>query len=148
MPPPVERDPNHWRPSSRPWLRDGVVRRVSPHYDEVDTSRGVILPLLLVLVILTLAVVAFLLLRPGVGPVTGVNTPPAIGISSPVPILAMPSLSPSPTVAIVKYKVQAGDTLSGIAAKYGISVQSLMAANKLTSNLIHAGDELFIPSAQ
>jgi LysM repeat protein len=50
---------------------------------------------------------------------------------------------PSPTP--FKYRVQAGDTLGAIAIKYGTSVQAIMDANNLSSNLLHIGDELIIP---
>ena len=149
MPPLVERDTNDRRVKSRPWLRDGVVPRVSPHYNEVESSRDVILPILLVLVLLVSAVVVFFIFRANEAPGSTVNTPPAFGASSsPVPILSIATVGPTATTAITRYKVQAGDTLSGIAAKYGITVASLMAANNLTSNLIRPGDELIIPSAR
>jgi len=44
-----------------------------------------------------------------------------------------------------KYTVQSGDTLSGIAAKYGITVNAIMTANKLSSTAIYAGQVLTIP---
>jgi LysM repeat protein len=45
--------------------------------------------------------------------------------------------------------VQRGDTLSKIAARYGVSVRTLMAANKLrNANLIYTGQRLVIPGAK
>jgi len=46
------------------------------------------------------------------------------------------------------YTIQSGDTLSGIAARYGVSVQDLLAANPQISNpdLIYSGQSLAIPS--
>lgn len=43
------------------------------------------------------------------------------------------------------YQVQPGDTLSGIAMRYRVSVASLMQANNLRGSQIEAGDELRIP---
>jgi len=43
------------------------------------------------------------------------------------------------------YTVQAGDTLSGIAQEYRVSVQSIMQANNLRYSYIWAGQTLLIP---
>ena len=45
------------------------------------------------------------------------------------------------------YTVRLGDTLSGIAAKHGVSVQALVNANRISNpNLIRAGQTLTVPS--
>lgn len=44
------------------------------------------------------------------------------------------------------YLVQYGDTLSGIAARYGMSVYTLMRANCLTTTYIYAGQRLYVPA--
>jgi LysM repeat protein len=63
--------------------------------------------------------------------------------SSPTSAPRSPTPSPSPTT---RYTVQSGDTLSGIAAKFGITVTALKRANKIgSSNLIHTGQVLVIP---
>jgi LysM repeat protein len=55
-------------------------------------------------------------------------------------------LVPTPTPAGL-YKVQAGDTLSGLAEEFGTTVEELMAANGLTdANALQAGQTLIIPS--
>jgi murein DD-endopeptidase MepM/ murein hydrolase activator NlpD len=41
--------------------------------------------------------------------------------------------------------VQGGDTLSGIAAKYNMTVDDLMATNNLTNTFLRAGQTLIIP---
>lgn len=51
----------------------------------------------------------------------------------------------TPTSGGQTYTVQAGDTLSGIATQFGVSVEELMEANDLTSDLIDVGQELIIP---
>jgi murein DD-endopeptidase MepM/ murein hydrolase activator NlpD len=45
------------------------------------------------------------------------------------------------------YKVASGESLIAIAKKNGVSVESLRAANGLTSNAVRAGQELKIPAA-
>ncbi|MDQ3707616.1 MAG: LysM peptidoglycan-binding domain-containing protein [Chloroflexota bacterium] len=49
--------------------------------------------------------------------------------------------------ADTSYKVQPGDTLSGIAVRYGTTVEAIVAANNLPSRTIYAGQTLVIPSA-
>ena len=50
--------------------------------------------------------------------------------------------------ADTRYTVQPGDTLSGIAARYGVTVDAIVAANNLPSrSTIYAGQSLLIPSA-
>jgi LysM repeat protein len=44
------------------------------------------------------------------------------------------------------YTVQSGDTLSGIAEEFGISVEALREANGINGDLIYAGDVLIIPA--
>ncbi|HUP27542.1 MAG TPA: LysM peptidoglycan-binding domain-containing protein, partial [Chloroflexia bacterium] len=47
-----------------------------------------------------------------------------------------------------RYTVREGDTLSGIAAQHGVSIDSIRVANKLdVGATIYAGQELIIPSA-
>ena len=46
------------------------------------------------------------------------------------------------------YVVKSGDTLYGIANKFGVSLNDLKALNKLTSNLLQIGQVLLIPVAQ
>ncbi len=63
---------------------------------------------------------------------------------SPATTPQVPSPSPAPAQT---YTVQAGDTLSGIANKFGVSVSALAAANGIQNlNLIYAGQVLRIPT--
>ena len=56
--------------------------------------------------------------------------------------------APSPVVSGGRYKVVAGDTVSRIAAKFGVSTQSILTANGLGwSSIIYAGSSLAIPAA-
>ena len=68
-------------------------------------------------------------------------TPPPDGsVPTPVPTPAMPGLDAR------SYRVQVGDTLSGIAARIGVSTWALMRENGLTSwSVIYVGQELLIP---
>jgi membrane-bound lytic murein transglycosylase D len=45
----------------------------------------------------------------------------------------------------VEHRVRPGDTLSGIAHRYGVTVKSLMAANRLRGDFIRAGQVLILP---
>lgn len=56
------------------------------------------------------------------------------------------SPTPQATRETVSYEIQAGDTLLGIAAEFGVSVDDLMAANDIDDpNAIWAGQTLVIP---
>ncbi len=87
-------------------------------------------------------------------PLTATSTAePPSATSTPVP--AQPTATPVPptvdptataTTGPVNYTVQPGDSLSGIAARYGISQDVLAAANGITDpNRIYAGQVLTIP---
>ena len=55
-------------------------------------------------------------------------------------------ISFSALAADTRYVVQKNDTLSGIAARFGLSVSALMKYNRLTQiNIVHIGDVLRIP---
>jgi LysM repeat protein len=82
---------------------------------------------------------------PNTGPLpTFTPTPSPVATETPSPA---PSVRPSPGGT---YIVQPGDNLTKIANLYGISVQSLIAANPdiliPPDYIIHAGDELVIPN--
>ncbi|HEX8219579.1 MAG TPA: LysM peptidoglycan-binding domain-containing protein, partial [Chloroflexia bacterium] len=49
--------------------------------------------------------------------------------------------------ADTSYKVQPGDTLSGIAVRYGTTIEAIVAANNLPSRTIYAGQTLVIPTS-
>lgn len=54
-----------------------------------------------------------------------------------------PTLTPHPATLV--HVIQAGETLSSIAAQYGVTVEALMAANNLTdANLVVQGQRLFV----
>ncbi len=62
-------------------------------------------------------------------------------------ILKIPGLSDEPRTEPGLHVVQAGDTLSAIAERYGVTVGAIQAANDMgTSDLILTGQRLVIPS--
>lgn len=72
---------------------------------------------------------------------TTVATPTAT--ATPIP---QPTATPTPAVTI--YKVVSGDTLSKIAQQYGVTVDDIANANKLTrSSILQVGQEMVIPPA-
>lgn len=73
--------------------------------------------------------------------------PPATATApiQPTPATATPTITPTPVI----YVVQSGDTLAGIAASYGVSVQALQAVNGIENPLLlREGQELIIPTGE
>jgi LysM repeat protein len=73
---------------------------------------------------------------------------PVGGPASDTPVAPAATAAPptsTPLIAYQVYTVQAGDTLSSIAARFGVSVAALRAANSLQGNLISEGEELIVP---
>ncbi len=60
---------------------------------------------------------------------------------------AMAALPPEKRVRIVYHRVRPGDTLGGIADRYGVSVATLKTANKLKSTMIHPGQDLLVTTS-
>lgn len=76
------------------------------------------------------------------------TAPPAASVAPPAAEAAPPAPAASPPVTTgTSYTIVAGDTLSGIAAKFGISTQQLLDANGLDwSSVIFSGHSLTIPA--
>ena len=98
---------------------------------------------------------------PGASFAAGAGSPTAASVASPPGPSASPTASsgpsasaspgrtprPSPTAKAAKtYKVKSGDTLSAIAARFGVTVAALKKANGITgSSVINPGQVLKIP---
>jgi LysM repeat protein len=87
---------------------------------------------------------------PAPAPAPVVETPPVAGPpaapvveAAPAPVVEAPA---PPAPANGSYLIVSGDTITAIAARYGISIQSLLDANGLSySSIIYAGRTLVIP---
>jgi len=60
--------------------------------------------------------------------------------------LRIPGAAPT-AVPVVVYEVKSGDTLSGIAAKYKVTVKQIMDANGLKSDVLKVGQKLVVKGA-
>lgn len=60
---------------------------------------------------------------------------------------AVAALPPDKRVRVVYHRVSRGETLGGIADKYGVSIAALRTANKLRGTLIRPGQDLLITAA-
>lgn len=88
------------------------------------------------------------IIRPGqVLTIAGARSAPTIAIKTVSSVThTEPAPPPATAPAGSSYVVRSGDTISGIAAKFGVSVQALLEANGLTSSsTIYAGSTLRIP---
>jgi LysM repeat protein len=79
---------------------------------------------------------------------TGVpSSAPATTVAPTVPA-PVATATPAPAANQRRYVVQSGDTLSGIAAQYGVTVQQIIDANSLQNpDLVLPGQELIIPAS-
>ncbi|MPY91609.1 MAG: LysM peptidoglycan-binding domain-containing protein [Acidimicrobiia bacterium] len=65
------------------------------------------------------------------------------------PPSAPPPSTTSTTVAGVAYVVVSGDTVSGIAARFGVSVAAIISANPIADpSVLSIGQTLIVPAAQ
>jgi membrane-bound lytic murein transglycosylase D len=62
-------------------------------------------------------------------------------------IAGIAALPPEERVRVVYHRVRRGDTLGGIADKYGLSIEALKSTNKIRGTTIHPGQELLIAAA-
>ncbi len=71
------------------------------------------------------------------------NEPPVVPIT---PVVDVTPITPAPAPQNVTYRIVSGDTVTSIAAHFGVSVQSILDANGITrSSIIYAGRTLVIP---
>lgn len=80
-------------------------------------------------------------------PGTTTTTPPVTTTPQPPVVVTPPTNTPTPPVVVNgTHVIKAGDTLSSIAKKYGVTLQALLAANNLkATSTIYAGKTLVIP---
>jgi LysM repeat protein len=71
-------------------------------------------------------------------PVETIEAPPEEEVVVAPPPVAEPEM-------VFRYEVQRGDTLSGVARKYGVTVKELVDANHLTDSSLFPGQKLIIP---
>jgi LysM repeat protein len=116
----------------------------------LDSSRRELV--LGVLGLLILGAVAYVLFAQategdGIGLQSETATPTPESTTSPTPSpTPTPAATPTPTPAPQTYTVQPGDTLLGIAERFGITVEDLQAKNELADpNNIFAGQKLELP---
>ena len=79
------------------------------------------------------------------------TNPPGKPISrAPITVAAaaVPPRAMTAATAVRRHVVRRGDTLSGVASRYRVSLSSLRAANSLRSDLVRVGQRLRIPSRQ
>ncbi len=83
-------------------------------------------------------------------PPTATAAAPVAPETTPVPVAGEPSVDAAGQVGEPEYYVvQAGDTLSGIASKLGVTMQELVDANDLNdANNIFSGQQLLVPSGE
>ncbi|RIK44704.1 MAG: hypothetical protein DCC55_01695 [Chloroflexi bacterium] len=84
-------------------------------------------------------------------PPTATDTPQPTPTDTLLPTAtATETPQPTPTpIPLRTHRIQAGDTLSAIGARYGVSIDGIMAANNLTAQDVYRlrpGDELVIPN--
>ena len=169
--PPDSQQPS---PRNEPWRLRGV-QRAQPHLGEGNPSQMAVWAILagVMLALVIAGVFIFVGLDPlksaqGIPTVltptpsrtaTAADTlrPAAVPANTVTPISSPTNtpirITPSPTVPtprpsatpVVRYRVRPGDTLIAIAAKYHVSVQAIMAANRLRRDTIYDGEELIIP---
>jgi len=119
-------------------------------YPPLKSRRGAGIPRLALYALAVLLVGAALFIAPsllkGIGGGGDAASPTPAASASIVPT-SEPSPTPIPTPAQVVYTVKAGDSLSGIAAAYGVTVEDIMAANPSITdpNKIAPGDKIVIP---
>lgn len=132
-----------------------MVQRVPAHLDEsTGTPSWLIIVGIAAAVIMVCALVFFLLGGSSRLSAFGIGvsaTPSRTRTPASPPITIIPviiptgSPTPGPTAVTIKYKVRAGDTLSGLADRYHVPVRVIMQANGLKDETIRIGDDLTIP---
>ena len=123
-------------------------------YPQIKSPVGLpnLSPLLLGIAALGLAAVALFFLPAllGVGNDDDPTGSPTASASTPTDPTPTPEPTPTPAPTPTIHVVAEGDTLSKIAAQYGLTLEDLLAANEQITNpnRISVGDEIIIPVAE
>jgi LysM repeat protein len=124
--------------------------RHDEEYPTLKSRGGVGIPRVALYALVVLLVGAALFVAPsllkGIGG-GGEQASPTPAASASVGPSAVPSPTPVPTPEQVVHVVKSGDSLSGIAATYGVTVDDILAANPSITdpNKIAPGDKIVIP---
>jgi len=81
---------------------------------------------------------------------TATATPTATPTRPPTTTVPPPTATAAPTAGsnANRYRIQSGDTLSGITQRFNVSLEALLAANRMTASAtLRIGQELVIPGA-
>ena len=85
---------------------------------------------------------------PGVATVPSLNIVPVSSVTPVAPPAPVAAVVPAPAPAGAQYIVRSGDTISAIAARFGVPTQSVLDANGMSSSsIIYPGTTLRIPGA-
>lgn len=76
--------------------------------------------------------------------ITPTKPAPTVVKATPKPT-PKPKPKPKPKPTVTRYTVKKGDTLSGIASRYGSSVSAIRNANGISGSLIRPGQRLIVP---
>jgi hypothetical protein len=147
---PARRPPMPIDPDAPSWERPRRMEAYPTLRARVGLPSINLPPLLIGVVALALASLAVFLLPGflGLGSPAATSTPNPSTVASAAPSASVePTPSPVPTQQI--YTVESGDTLSGIATRFGLTIQQLKDANPQITNVdaINIGDEIIIPAS-
>jgi LysM repeat protein len=78
-------------------------------------------------------------------PPPGANPSPSSGTPTPLSNQSPPPSAAAGATGVIRHTVQRGDTLIGVAASYGSSVDAIRIANQLESDFLSIGQVLLVP---
>ena len=151
-PPPSRRPPMPIDPDAPSWERPRRLEEYPSLRARVGLPSIKAPPILIGVLALILASLAVFML-PGFlglgGPGPDASTTPGPSAAASVGPSASTEPTPTPAPTQQVYIVESGDTLSGIATRFGITLEALRAANPQITDVdqINIGDEIIIPAS-